>query len=70
MATRSETKALAPAEKGVLRDLAEYPSIRDEIVGLASIASRFLLPWSAYVLKSEHARNLACHANGTGWVRE
>ena len=38
MATRSETKALVPAKKGALRDLAGYPSLRDEIVGLLQSA--------------------------------
>jgi predicted nuclease of restriction endonuclease-like (RecB) superfamily len=38
MATRSETKPLVPAKKGALRDLAGYPSLRDEIVGLLQSA--------------------------------
>jgi predicted nuclease of restriction endonuclease-like (RecB) superfamily len=38
MATRSETKPLTPAKKGALRDLAGYPSLRDEIVGLLQSA--------------------------------
>lgn len=38
MATRSETKILVPAKKNALRDLAGYPSLRDEIVGLLQSA--------------------------------
>ena len=38
MAARSETKALVPAKKNAPRDLAGYPLIRDEIVGLLQAA--------------------------------